>query len=90
MDATQPDRNNPVQKYMAQSPRHLKQSLIKDLYFSGALDDCPFKLRAVAFLIGKGFKNSQEAIEIFELECLGLKNKLLTKLDGPVLTAQDY
>lgn len=82
--------DNPTQKYMALAPRHLKESLIRDLYFSGALDEFPFKVRAVAFLIGKGFKNSQEALEIFELECLGLKNKLLTKPDVPALTVQDF
>ena len=58
---------------MAPRPLNIKHSVIKDLYSSGALDAFPFKFRATAFLLAKGFRNADEAVELFRNECLGLK-----------------
>lgn len=56
-----------------ENPSDLKQSLLQDLYFSGALKDFSFKLKATAFLLAKGFRNAEEAVFIFRHHCLGLK-----------------
>lgn len=57
-----------------ENPADIKQSLIQDLYFSGALKDFSFKVKATAFLIAKGYRNAEEAVFIFRHECLGLKH----------------
>lgn len=66
--------DNTLTEQMAFRPYDIKHSLIKDLYSTGALDEFPFKFRVTAYLLSKGFRNAEEAVEIFRSECLGLKN----------------
>ncbi len=62
-----------ISAQMATRPKDIKQSLIKDLYNTGALDAFPFKFRVTAYLLSKGFRDAESAVHIFRTECLGLK-----------------
>ncbi|WP_409479670.1 hypothetical protein [Pseudobdellovibrio sp. HCB154] len=64
---------NPMTELMCAQPNDLKQSLISDLYETGSFDEFPFKFRVTAFLLTKGLRNAEDAVEIFNTECLGLK-----------------
>ena len=66
-------KENPFNEKISARPQDLKQSVLKDLYVTGALDEFPFKFRVTAFLLSKGLRNAQDAVEIFNNECLGLK-----------------
>ncbi len=66
--------DNSLTEQICLRPQDIKQSVIKDLYQTGAFDEFPFKFRATAFLLSKGFRNAEDAVEIFRNECLGLKN----------------
>jgi hypothetical protein len=77
---------------MSAGPLDLKQSVIKDLYATGALDEFPFKFRATAYLISKGYRNADDAVEIFNRECLGLKQFLpaIAAVFGDIYTIHDF
>nr|BFD66933.1 hypothetical protein HAGR004_19550 [Bdellovibrio sp. HAGR004] len=63
----------PLHEMLCENPSDIKQSLLQDLYFSGALKDFSFKMKATAFLLAKGFRNAEEAVFIFRHQCLGLR-----------------
>lgn len=83
---------NPMTELMGAQPKDLKHGLIQDLYATGVLDDFPFKFRVTAFLLSKGFRNADDAVEIFMHECLGLKkfNPEVASLFAGVYTAHDF
>ncbi len=62
-----------ISSQMGTRPKDIKQSLIKDLYNTGAIDAFPFKFRVTAYLLSKGFRDSESAVHIFRSQCLGLK-----------------
>jgi len=64
---------NALYELFRENPADLKQSLLQDLYFSGAFGNFSFKLKATAFLLSKGYRNAEEAVFIFRHHCLGLK-----------------
>lgn len=83
---------NPISEFTAAPPKDLKQSLIQDLYTTGALDEFPFKFRVTAFLLSRGLRNAEDAVEIFLHECLGLKKfypKIAAIFSG-IYTTHDF
>lgn len=56
-----------------ENPSDIKQSILQDLYYSGALKDFSFKLKVTAFLLSKGYRNAEDAVFIFRHHGLGLK-----------------
>ncbi len=71
--------DNPITEYMGARPLDIKHSLIKDLYATGALDAFPFKFRVTAFLLSKGFREAESAVQLFRNQCLGL-NKYYSEI----------
>jgi hypothetical protein len=83
---------NSLTEQIGLRPLDIKQAVIKDLYKTGALDEFPFKFRVTAFLLSKGFRNAEDAVELFRSECLGLKKYFfeVAVLFYGLYTTQDF
>lgn len=83
---------NPLHEQLRENPDTLKQSLLQDLYFSGAIKNFSFKFKATAYLLAKGFRNAEEAVFIFRHHCLGLKRfyPAITVLFAGVYCESDF
>ncbi len=77
---------------MISRPADLKQSVLRDLIDTGALDSFPFKFRVTAFFISKGHRNPTDAVELFNRECLGLKkfHPVIAAFFGDIFSIREF